>query len=94
MLKISKTIKELANTKGITIAHVARSTGVPPQTLNNWLAGQEPRSLVQVKAVADFFEVSIEELCFNTKSKYLKKYDLCDEINAGIFEVVLRRIDK
>lgn len=75
------------------MAGLARATGIAPQTLNNWRAGQEPRSISQLKRVADYFEVSLDYLCFGKES--MKKEiieDFSDEINAGVFEVVLRRV--
>ena len=88
-------LKQLAKDFDISIAQLARETKIPPQTLNNWLSGVEPRSLSQVKRVADYFGVSIDELCFGESSaggEPIEKYD--EEIKAGIYEVVLRRIRK
>lgn len=95
MTRLKDNLKQLAKDFDITMAQLARETKVPPQTLNNWLSGVEPRSLSQVKKVADYFDISIDELCFNSK-KTLKQFSsldkYTDEINAGIYEVVLRRI--
>ena len=57
------------------MAQLSRATEIAPQTLNNWVAGQEQKNLSQIKRVADIQN-------FN------------DEINAGVFEVVLRRVRK
>lgn len=88
-------LKNLILERGITIAHLSRSTRVPMQTLHGWLHGSEPRSLKQVKMVADYLEVDLEYLCFGTqkpKAGVLERHK--DEINAGVFEVVLRRVEK
>ena len=92
-------LKQLAKDFDISMAQLSRETDVPPQTLNNWLAGAEPRSLTQVKKVADFFNITVDEFCFsNNKKSNNSRTDLInnykDEINAGVFEVVLRRIRK
>lgn len=60
------------------------------------VTGQWPKSIRQVKKVADYFEVDLDYLCFGIKSKPAKNKieELQDEINAGIFEVVLRRVRK
>jgi transcriptional regulator with XRE-family HTH domain len=94
-MQLSKILKGLCEERGITISALAKRTGVPQQTLHNWVAGVEPRSLTQVKKVADFFEVTFDYLCFGRETK--KPDDITsykDEINAGVFEVVLRRVKR
>lgn len=93
---IKTILKKLIKDKGISIAHLSRATKVPLQTLHGWLHGSEPKSLRQVKAVADYLEVDLDYLCFGIKPNDKKKSleDFSEEINAGIFEVVLRRIKK
>lgn len=78
--------------QGMTVTHLSRESGVAVQTLHNWLSGMEPRSLAQVKKVAIILRVSVDELCFSSSksSDILKQYE--DEINCGVFEVVLRKI--
>jgi transcriptional regulator with XRE-family HTH domain len=88
-------LQRLVKEEGMTMAQLGRAIKIAPQTLNNWVAGQEPRSLEKVKRVADYFEISMDELCFNQNIKVKSKItDYDDEINAGVFEVVLRRIKK
>ena len=36
MNEIKENIKALVKNKGISMAQLARSTDIPPQTLNNW----------------------------------------------------------
>lgn len=88
--KLNKLLKQ----HDFTIAQLSRATSVPRQTLDNWLAGQEPRSLKQVKKVATHFGISIEQLCFGEEMTKPSIEDFGEEINAGVFEVVLRRVKK
>jgi transcriptional regulator with XRE-family HTH domain len=93
---IKSILKKLIKEKGITITHLSRTTKVPLQTLHGWLQGSEPKSLRQVKAVADYLEVDLDYLCFGIKPLETKSrnslQDYQEEINAGLFEVVLRRV--
>lgn len=92
-MELKKVLKELLHKNDLSVAQLARATGVARQTIDNWIAGQEPRSLTQVKKVADYFGVQVDYLCFGqTKEKTIREFE--DEINAGVFEVVLRRIKK
>lgn len=74
---------------------LSKRTGVPRQTIANWIAGQSPQNLEDVRTVAKYFSMTIDELCFgrslSTEPKRTKLEEYSDEINAGIFEVVLRR---
>lgn len=96
MMELSVILKRLIKAKSISVSSIAKKTGVPAQTIHNWLAGVEPKNLYQVKKIADFFDVSLDYLCFGTEiNKDIVPIEAYrDEINAGIFEVVLRRVKK
>lgn len=96
-LQLANNLKKTLRAKDITAAQLSRATKIPAQTINNWLSGLEPRSMSQVKVVADYFETSIDELAYGsslnkTQIEPMKQYE--EEINAGLFEVVLRRVKK
>lgn len=91
---LQKILKALIRENDVTVAQLSRSTKLARQTIDNWLSGQEPRSLAQVKKVADYFGVSVDYLCFGQEKKETKIQDYGEEINAGVFEVVLRRVKK
>jgi len=94
-IKIKTILKKLLHEHDITAAQLGRACKIPPQTINNWLSGQEPRSLNQIKAVADHFNVSVDYLVYGKEEKKKEPIEeLREEINAGIFEVVLRRVKK
>lgn len=79
----------------LNVSRLAELTNVNVQTLHNWIGGQNPKNIEQVKAIADFFGVSLEYLCFGETHRQLDSInEYKDEINAGIFEVVLRRVKK
>ena len=88
-------LKELIQSKGMTISALAKSTKVSPQTIHNWLSGAEPRSIKQVKEVAEYFNVSLDYLCFGESETFNQTVEtLQDEIRAGVFEVILRKTKK
>ena len=91
-MELKKVLKKLIKENGLTIVGLSRATKIPLQTLHGWLQGNEPKSLRQVKMVADFFQVDLDYLCFGIEQKAKNITDYQDEINAGVFEVVLRRI--
>ncbi|MBF0311955.1 MAG: hypothetical protein HQK52_00985 [Oligoflexia bacterium] len=70
-----------------------QATKIPLQTLHGWLSGSEPRSVNHVSKMAIYFNVSLDYIYYgleNRSSKFIADYQ--NEINTGIFEVVLHRI--
>lgn len=68
MNKFKDNLKRLVKADDIT----ARATKIAPQIFNNWLSGQKPRSLNNVKEIAGYFSITIDELSFGGKHKRLK----------------------
>lgn len=99
-MRLKIILKKLMESQGMTLSALSRETGVPKQTIHNWLCGTEPKHLDHVRSVAHFFNLSIENLCYGENPKSDKVgsnnpiQDHEDEIKAGVFEVVLRRIKK
>ena len=95
-MDLAKSLKKLMFEKDIKVTQLSRATKVPATTLHNWLSGQTPKDIKQVKRVADYFSVSLDQLFFPNlvhKTNPLKSV-LEDEVFAGEFEVILRRINR
>ena len=93
-IKIKTILKRLLSEHNCTAAQLARSTSVPPQTINNWLSGQMPGNLDQLKAIADHFKVSLDFLVYGDENRQKIFESYRDEINAGTFEVILRKTQR
>lgn len=93
-MELKSILRKVIHEKGMTIIALSRASKVPVQTLHGWLQGSEPKSIRQLKAVADCLGVDLDYLCFGIKSGSDKIEMFENEINAGVFEVVLRRIKK
>ena len=95
-MKLDKQLKALLRENDINVAQLARKAGVSSKTIYNWLEGQMPRDIGAVKKVADHFGVTLDFLCYEIAtqkpSSEIERH--IDEINAGVFEVVLRRSRK
>lgn len=94
-MNLKENLKNLLGKHRLNLSELSKSTGISVKTLHNWTTGQEPRKLSQVKTVADFFNITVDELCFDlneTPEVENKIKEHQDEIRAGIFEVVLRPI--
>jgi transcriptional regulator with XRE-family HTH domain len=95
-MNLSKNLNTLLERKGITITRLSKEVGIPVQTLHGWQNGVEPKSLKQVLLVAKYFGMDIETLCFEDANKARNNVIASheDEIAAGIYEVVLRKVKK
>lgn len=77
----------------LTVAKLSRATQVSQKTLHSWADGKQPKKLIEVKRVADYFDVSLDYLLFNV-TKYEKKIvleDIKEEINLGTLELIVRK---
>lgn len=48
--------------RALTQEDVARAIGVPVRTYHGWEQGVEPRSTAHLRALAAFFEITVDEL--------------------------------
>lgn len=90
-MKLTELLNGLIKKRGITITSLSRISNVPLQTLHGWLQGSEPKSIRQVKKIADFFNVDLDYLCFGIEQEKPIFQNFKEDINAGIFEVILRK---
>lgn len=98
-LMLKDILKKKLHEADIGVPTLSKRTGISRKTISNWMDGQKPQNIEQVKVVADFFGLTVDELCFGpsirselTTPSELEKHR--EEINAGVFEVVLRRVNK
>lgn len=59
------TLKELRARKNMTQADIAKEIGVSPQTYNAWEKSVSNVSIGKVKALANFFGVTIGQIFLN-----------------------------
>lgn len=64
-LNLGKNLRYLIRESGMTVVALSKKTGVPLQTLHGWLCGNSPRNIMQVKVVAGYFGLAIDEICFS-----------------------------
>lgn len=64
LINLSFQLKKMIDLTGLTVSELSRQSGVPKQTITDWLAGTEPRRISQVKKVANLLGVTVDELVF------------------------------
>lgn len=64
-MKLNETIRRLRRAKGLTQEQVAQALGVSGPAVNKWERGRGYPSIDSLKAIAEFFGVTIDELLSN-----------------------------
>jgi transcriptional regulator with XRE-family HTH domain len=66
---LKKHLRAFLLERGLSVAELARRTGVPKQTISDWLTGTRPRDMECVRLVASELDVSITQLFFGATVK-------------------------
>jgi PAS domain S-box-containing protein len=61
-------LKNFLHEKKLTASELARRTGVPKQTISDWLAGTRPRNMDYVRRLAEELNVEITDLYFGKEA--------------------------
>lgn len=97
-VNLGKNLKKLLLENKLNILKLSKLTDVPKSTLSDWIAGNSPKNIAQVKAVADYFKVSIDHLVFGDGSmpvaSICKGNTEVEFLNFGRFDVYLKKIEK
>lgn len=97
-MNLKKQIEFYLDHFDMTASQLARKAFLPKQTVHNWLNGQKPRDMNQVKKVAEVLGVSLDNLLFgegkdsSRVSKNMLGVLLSEEWIGGKFEIKIRRL--
>lgn len=84
----------------IRLSHLAHEVSVTKSTIHSWMYGGQPRDLVALKKVADYFSLSVDAIYFADLTLELEAQTEAltlqakDELNIGSFDVILLRRQK
>ena len=92
-------IKSLLHEKRKTLKEVSRETAIPYSTLYTWLENRQPKDILKVQRLSDYFEVSMHKLLFGRED--LKQESVSeesfrrmrDEVFKGVFEIVVKKLE-
>lgn len=96
----SQNLRRLMEERRIRLSHLANEVSVPKSTIHSWMYGGQPRDLVALKKVADYFSLSVDAICFGNLTLELEaqtealSLQAKDELNIGSFDVILLRRQK
>jgi transcriptional regulator with XRE-family HTH domain len=94
-MKLKSQLLYYLNAHDMTASQLSRKVGVPRQNISNWLMGQTPRDVDQVKKVADLFRISLDHILFGDSTLLENKKNSSEFehlIINGRFEIRIRKI--
>lgn len=96
MEQLSEKIITKCLTKQLSIASLARQSGVPKATIHGWMTGRSPKNLANVKKVADVLGVPIGQLIFgdtvDSKSNPIAVRESLNEVFRGEVRIIIEKI--
>lgn len=89
-----KRLKALLTKHKLTVAELARRTGISRTTIQSWTVGAKP-SVYELDKVASYFEMTIDELVFDRKPKSSIE-ELFEEalIHTGHYKIQITKMTK
>ncbi|MBU6155181.1 MAG: helix-turn-helix transcriptional regulator [Bdellovibrionales bacterium] len=63
-MNLKSQLRLFLQSRGISASDLARLSGVPKQSISDWLGGTAPRDIQKLKRVADAFGTTIDHLVF------------------------------
>lgn len=85
---LNKVLRKILAERNIKPSQLAKATGISVQTLHNWLGGQAPRKIDQVKLVADHLHLSLDFLLYGVHAPESVE-SVQQQIDAGVYRVIL-----
>lgn len=95
-LKLKEVLSRIIETRRLSVREISKASGVSVSSLHEWLSGRAPRNPLQIKAVAVFLELSLDELLFDEPALIRSNLNQLleqTEVN-GLFQVNIRRVDR
>lgn len=94
---LGKNIEEILKRKELTVTELSKATNIPRTTLLGWIKGTSSSpNLSQLDTVAQFLDVTIEELAFGRRQR---KPDISEiltsaEVHTGIYRLTLEKLSE
>jgi transcriptional regulator with XRE-family HTH domain len=79
-MKLDKNLSKLCKDRGLTLAALAKESGVKQPTLHGWTTGRSVQNMDDLKKVCDVLEVSLHEILYGERDPWeIKNCPKCKE---------------
>lgn len=94
VIMFDKKLKALLRSHNLSVAELAKRTGLPRSTIQQWTAGGTP-NVYQLEKVATYFNITIDELVFDKKPKQAIE-ELFTEalVHTGHYKIQITKLTK
>lgn len=89
-MKFTQNMKSYIERNDINLKQFAKKINVPVSTVHGWLNGVEPKSIRDLKKIATFMGITVDELCFGDGRENMQT-DLKVTIGDRTYTVLLTR---
>jgi transcriptional regulator with XRE-family HTH domain len=86
-----KKFKALLKKHNLSVTELSKRVGVPKTNIQQWLTGSIP-NLIQLSKVAEYFNMTIEEIYFDKKSKTLENFVSELKVHEGVYKVSITKL--
>ena len=90
-VKLSVNLQKIMKDNRVNLMELSKAVDIPNSTIHGWLNGANPRNIGELKRVADYFQISIDKLCFNDMSVETPEKIIASH---GGVELIMRTIKK
>lgn len=90
-MELSKNLLTLCKKRKISIATLAKKSGVKQPTLHGWTTGRSVQNLDDLKKVCDVLEVGLHTLLFGESDPYEANERILREIFKGDITVTIHK---
>ncbi|WP_408097011.1 helix-turn-helix domain-containing protein [Peredibacter sp. HCB2-198] len=93
-MELAKNLLKLSRKKKMSIASLAKKSGVKQPTLHGWTTGRSVQNIDDLKKVCEVLEVGLHTLLFGIPDPYETNQKLIEEIFKGDITVTIHKIVK
>lgn len=93
-MELSKNLISLCKKRKISIASLAKLSGVRQSTLHGWTTGRRVQNLDDLKKVCSVLEVGLHTLLFSEVDPFEGQNELLKEIFKGNIRVTIHKFEK
>lgn len=82
-MTLDKNLIKLCKERGLTLAALAKESGVKQPTLHGWTTGRSVQNLDDLKKVCDVLKISLHCILYGEKDPWGQDCAICDDENTS-----------
>jgi transcriptional regulator with XRE-family HTH domain len=92
-MNLDKNLIKICKKKKMTLASLAKRSGVKQPTLHGWTTGRSVQNLDDLRKVCEVLEVSLHSLLFDKEDPFENKDQILQELFKGDVRITIHKID-